>query len=626
MALPGPLTKVGPMSTLHHRFAGRIALLVTAALVAIVLPPTTAQAAGGDATFVGHGWGHGRGMGQYGALGYAVDYGWSSAQILDHFYGGTVAGTAGNPEMTVELSRMTGRDTIVTGNGLAINRVAAGAVAVLIRRTASGTFQAYGAPGCGGPWKVMGGPLGSGLTISTSGTQGVLGNLVSACEATGERAYRGSFSVVDQGGTQMTINHLPTESYLRGVVPRESPAYWGSLGGGKGLQALRAQAVAARSYALASIRSTFAHTCDTTACQVYDGAGFKTGSTWTVLEQASTDTAISGTAGVVRRKSGAIARTEFSSSTGGYSAGGAFPAVVDAGDSVAYNPNHTWVTSLAFSTVASQLGTGTIRSMAVTARNGFGVDGGRATNVRVVSTAGVVRDFTGNQVRSALGLKSDWFSVSGITPAAADQVVTALYRDVLGRAPDPAGLASWRLAILTTGNAQVVARSLASSGERMNALVVAQYKLALHRTPDPGGLVSWVRRLGASGGGLSDLQIGLYGSPESLQTLGGGNLSTWVGALYVALLGRTASASERQHWVDQAMLRGRASVVASIARSDEAGMRRLTAYYTTFLQRGVDPSGRRSLLPLMAGRGDFVVPVTLGSSPEYWNRAQSRTF
>jgi Domain of unknown function (DUF4214) len=125
---------------------------------------------------------------------------------------------------------------------------------------------------------------------------------------------------------------------------------------------------------------------------------------------------------------------------------------------------------------------------------------------------------------------------------------------------------------------------------------------------------------------LSDLQIGLYGSPESLQTLGGGNLSTWVGALYVALLGRTASASERQHWVDQAMLRGRASVVASIARSDEAGMRRLTAYYTTFLQRGVDPSGRRSLLPLMAGRGDFVVPVTLGSSPEYWNRAQSRTF
>jgi len=248
------------------------------------------------------------------------------------------------------------------------------------------------------------------------------------------------------------------------------------------------------------------------------------------------------------------------------------------------------------------------------------------TNLRVVSTAGVVRDFSGNQVRLALGLKSDWFSVSGITPAAADQVVTALYWDVLGRAPDPAGLAGWRLAILTTGSAQGVARSLASSRERMSALVVAQYSLALHRTPDPGGLVSWVGRLGSSSGGLSDLQIGLYGSPESLQTLGVGNLSIWVNGLYVALLDRTASISERQHWASQAVLHGRASVVASIARSDEAGMRRLTAFYTTFLQRGVDPSGQRSLLPLMAGRGDFAVPVTLGSSPEYWNRAQTRTF
>jgi len=186
----------------------------------------------------------------------------------------------------------------------------------------------------------------------------------------------------------MAINHLPTEPYLRGVVPRESPAYWGSLGGGKGLQALRAQAVAARSYALASVRSTFAHTCDTTACQVYDGAGFKTGLTWTVLEQASTDAAISGTAGVVRRTSGGIARTEFSSSTGGYTAGGTFPAVVDLGDSITSNPNHTWVTTLAFSAVASLLGTGTIRSMAVTTRNGLGAEGGRVTNVRVVSTAG----------------------------------------------------------------------------------------------------------------------------------------------------------------------------------------------------------------------------------------------
>jgi len=52
----------------------------------------------------GHGFGHGRGMGQYGAYGYAVDSGWSGDQILDHFFGGTRSGNVGNPEMTVQLT------------------------------------------------------------------------------------------------------------------------------------------------------------------------------------------------------------------------------------------------------------------------------------------------------------------------------------------------------------------------------------------------------------------------------------------------------------------------------------------------------------------------------------------
>src|SRR5476651_2322292 len=142
MLAPGPLAKVGLMSTLHRRRASRIAMLATVALAAIVVPPTTAQAAAGDMTFVGHGWGHGKGMGQYGALGYALNFGWSSAQILNHFYGGTVASTVGNPEMTVELLGLTGRDTIVTGSGLAINRALVGPAA-LIRRTAAGAFQVY---------------------------------------------------------------------------------------------------------------------------------------------------------------------------------------------------------------------------------------------------------------------------------------------------------------------------------------------------------------------------------------------------------------------------------------------------------------------------------------------------
>ena len=264
------------MSAFLRRPAGRFALLLTVALVAIVLPPRTAQAAGGNATFVGHGWGHGRGMGQYGAHGYAVNSGWTYDKILTHYYGGTTLATnAANPTITVELTRVTGRDTIVTGNGLAINSVAVGAAAVLIRRTASGAFQAYCAIGCGGPWALRPGSLASGLTISTSGTQSVLGNLVRVCEPAKSTFYRGQLKVVDAGGKQYALNSVGVQDYLRGVVPREMPASWGSAGvGGRGMEALKVQAVAARSYALGSSpRSpSGATTCDTTACQVYGGA------------------------------------------------------------------------------------------------------------------------------------------------------------------------------------------------------------------------------------------------------------------------------------------------------------------------------------------------------------------
>src|SRR5665647_3585053 len=126
--------------------------------------------------------------------------------------------------------------------------------------------------------------------------------------------------------------------------------------------------------------------------------------------------------------------------------------------------------------------------------------------------------------------------------------------------------------------------------------------------------------------GHYDLQIGIYGSPEALQTLGGGDLATWVGAMYESILGRSAAASEKQYWADLAAIRGRQAVVAAIARSDEATMRRLTVYYQTFLLRGVDASGRATFLPLMTGHGDFVIPIALGGSPEYWARAQTRSY
>ena len=103
------------------------------------------------------------------------------------------------------------------------------------------------------------------------------GNLLGVCGAGGVvDHYRGSiYAANGTVGENRTVNRVLIESYLRGVVPRESPASWGLAGGGAGANALRAQSVAARSYALTQGRYSYANTCDSSACQVYGGAGWR---------------------------------------------------------------------------------------------------------------------------------------------------------------------------------------------------------------------------------------------------------------------------------------------------------------------------------------------------------------
>src|SRR5207245_1941171 len=83
-----------------------------------------------------------------------------------------------------------------------------------------------------------------------------------------------------------------------------------------------------------------------------------------------------------------IARTEFSSSTGGWSAGGTFPAVRDDGDSV--SPYHDWTVTVPAASVAAAYGVGTLTEMTVLTRNGLGADGGRVLSIRIAGTAATV--------------------------------------------------------------------------------------------------------------------------------------------------------------------------------------------------------------------------------------------
>lgn len=392
------------------------------------------------------------------------------------------------------------------------------------------------------------------------------------------------------------------------------------------MNALRAQAVAARSYALAgSARSSGAATCDTTACQVYLGAyEWPYSGSRKALEDPRSDRAVRETAGqVMRTAGGGVARTEFSSSTGGWTTGSAFTNVQDLGDANYLNPNHTWIASLPVSTMSAALGVGQIASIAVTQQTGLGPDGGRVLGVTVRATDGRVTTLTGDTVRARLGLKSDWFSISGTTPTQAAAVVKALYQDVLGRAPEPAGLEAWTSRLLVTGNPQVVTNGIVYSPERLGALIAVEYRDALHREPEPGGLANWRLYL-ERGAGVPDLKVGVYSSVESLNVLGGGDTRTWVGGMYAAILMRPASESEKSMWADVALRYGRVRAVTGIAKSSEAGLRRLESYYQRYLGRGLDPAGQSTWLPYMSGAGDFQVPGFIGGSPEYWARAQVR--
>jgi SpoIID/LytB domain protein len=265
--------------------------------------------------------------------------------------------------------------------------------ATRVHRVGPNRFDVLGAGSCAGPWTYVAtidGPVTmQGPAPADTGDHAAL---LRTCEPDGvQRWVRGVLRVVDASGTIQTVNDLPIEQYLRG--------------------ALRAQAVAARSYATAENRSSLWKTCDTISCQVYGGVKTLSGGTITQLEQANTDTAIAETAGQVRRHSnGAVARTEFSSSTGGWTAGGTFPAVVDDGD--VRSPYHNWTASIAVADIeAAYPGIGTLQAVDVTSRNGFGDFGGRVLNMVLRGSAGS-QNLTGDQFRSRFGLRSNWFAVA----------------------------------------------------------------------------------------------------------------------------------------------------------------------------------------------------------------------
>lgn len=193
--------------------------------------------------------------------------------------------------------------------------------------------------------------------------------------------YRGMLTFSVNGSTMTGVNIVDLEEYLYGVVPSEMPQSYAT-------EALKAQAVAARTYAMTKLG---AHTgsgyqlCDTTNCQVYKGYS---------NEANSTTAAVDATAGEVACYNGSPIEAVFSASTGGYTENSenVWSAVVPylrAVPEIAEYGDNTWTRELTLDELTALLnqknaGIGEAKDIVITKLS----TGGRVQELQIVGTTG----------------------------------------------------------------------------------------------------------------------------------------------------------------------------------------------------------------------------------------------
>ena len=325
----------------------------------------------------GHGWGHGLGLSQWGAYGYAK-HGWTFDAILSHYYPGTTLGSA-----TVSTVRV----LLVSAK----KKLTVASTAPLTVVDSAGTKTTLDAgPLVLKPKLAVAGHPGLQPPLTFTSTQPVL---------IGTTPYRGRLGVSSDGKALRVIDTIGLESYLKGVVPAEMPSSWP-------VEALKAQAVAARSYALANTtRGRAFDLYGDTRDQVYGGVK---------AENAATSAAVDATKSQVVLYDGKVADTLFFSTSGGRTAsaaeamGSAVPYLVPVADPYdAASPYHTWGPMLLdASAVAKELKlTAPIAGLETVAG-----PSGRVKSLTIVSDDESQVTVTGNQARAALELRSTWFT------------------------------------------------------------------------------------------------------------------------------------------------------------------------------------------------------------------------
>jgi SpoIID/LytB domain protein len=372
----------------------RRALLVTASLL-VLAAPTAADAAVRN-VIRGAGFGHGIGLSQYGAYGYAL-HGRSYQAILAHYYKGTRLSTAPSRPVRVMLQpedpyiRVSGA-TRISGHTLKPSRtyIARESGGGIVIRTTSGKRVAR---------------VGNGARFAGRDPLRLLGPALNGVTS---GLYRGSIELRTEGAGLSAIDVLDLDSYVRGVVAGEMPSSWP-------LEALKSQAVAARTYALTTRKTDglFDQYPDTRS-QMYRGV---TG------ESVRSDAAVRATAGRIVTYSGVPAVTYYFSTSGGYTEDIEFsfvgalskPWLVGVPDPYdGLSPYHRWTVRESAAALDRALGApGSFKRVKVLER---GVSP-RVVKARVIGSKGSVT-LSGPTIRTRLGLRDTWFTFVRISSSA----------------------------------------------------------------------------------------------------------------------------------------------------------------------------------------------------------------
>ncbi len=366
------------------------------AILAVTLTALLAAPAAQAATSLvlrGAGFGHGVGMSQYGTLGFS-QHGWDYRRILGYYYQGTAIGKLGAAPPVRVLLR----------SGHSRYSVSGAAASGALRLDPSLTYDVTTADGhvvlrhgsddvgqVDGTLRLSA-PAGGAVTLAGGAVNGLR-----------DGSYRGSIDITRSGSGLIAVNTVPLEQYVAGVISAEVSASWPA-------EALKVQAVAARSYALTTnaggLGALFTQYADTRS-QMYRGVS---------AEHPSTNAAAAATAGEVVTYAGEPVTTYFFSTSGGRTENvensfvGSDPkpwlkSVPDPYDNV--SPVHRWgPLTFTRADAARRLAgyvQGRFRKIRVTQR---GVSP-RIVRAEVVGTTGTSA-ITGPQLRRAFGLRDAW--------------------------------------------------------------------------------------------------------------------------------------------------------------------------------------------------------------------------